>query len=59
MHTQGYLTTWEAAAAGFVCAQTIHDWITDGRLRAVQYAGRWWVSKQSLEQVTAPLREPP
>lgn len=59
MHGQGYLTTFEAADIALVSFQTIHNWITDGRLRSVEYAGRRWVSRVSLDEVTAPLKEAP
>lgn len=59
MHGQGYVTTGEAAGAAMVSLQAIHNWITEGRLRSVHYAGRRWVSRVSLDEVTAPLKETP
>ncbi len=59
MHQQGYVTTREAAAVALVSLSAIHNWITDGRLTAMEYAGRRWVLVKSLDEVTAPLKEVP
>ncbi len=59
MASIGYVTPGEAARAALVSLQAIHNWITDGRLTSVEYAGRRWVSVKSLDEVMAPLKEVP
>lgn len=59
MASIGYVTAGEAARVALVSATAIHNWITEGRLTTVEYAGRRWVSVKSLDEVTAPLKETP
>jgi hypothetical protein len=43
----------EAAKIAMVSPPTIRTWIADERVKAVLYAGRWWITRDSLSAMTA------
>lgn len=56
MASKGFVSTSEACRRALVTRETIGNWLMTSRLTGCKYAGHNWVSIESLDEATAPLR---